>query len=130
MLLAAGAPELRPQEVEGWGGFLASEERLAIAIAPLDEGLLLDEVALVAESPLFGQRVMQRRRREKSRDGGDNVIKNLTELREGAPVVHIDHGVGRYQGWSPSKSKARRRNSSCCSTPTRPNSTCRSPACI
>ncbi|MCQ4303113.1 transcription-repair coupling factor [Stutzerimonas frequens] len=90
--------KLRPQEVEGWGGFLASEERLAIAIAPLDEGLLLDEVALIAESPLFGQRVMQRRRREKSRDGGDNVIKNLTELREGAPVVHIDHGVGRYQG--------------------------------
>ena len=90
--------KLRPQEVEGWGGFLASEERLAIAIAPLDEGLLLDEVALVAESPLFGQRVMQRRRREKCRDGGDNVIKNLTELREGAPVVHIDHGVGRYQG--------------------------------
>ncbi|MBF2991808.1 transcription-repair coupling factor, partial [Pseudomonas aeruginosa] len=50
------------------------------------------------ESPLFGQRVMQRRRREKTRDGGDAVIKNLTELREGAPVVHIDHGVGRYLG--------------------------------
>ncbi|MDP3815904.1 transcription-repair coupling factor, partial [Pseudomonas sp.] len=33
-----------------------------------------------------------------SRDGGDNVIKNLAELREGAPVVHIDHGVGRYLG--------------------------------
>ncbi|EPF1376291.1 transcription-repair coupling factor, partial [Pseudomonas aeruginosa] len=47
---------------------------------------------------LFGQRVMQRRRREKTRDGGDAVIKNLTELREGAPVVHIDHGVGRYLG--------------------------------
>ncbi|WP_048305002.1 transcription-repair coupling factor, partial [Pseudomonas aeruginosa] len=64
------------------------------------EGLLLDHpaLALVAESPLFGQRVMQRRRREKTRDGGDAVIKNLTELREGAPVVHIDHGVGRYLG--------------------------------
>ncbi|WP_034069607.1 transcription-repair coupling factor, partial [Pseudomonas aeruginosa] len=64
------------------------------------EGLLLDQpaLALVAESPLFGQRVMQRRRREKTRDGGDAVIKNLTELREGAPVVHIDHGVGRYLG--------------------------------
>ncbi len=76
------------------------QTRLAISIAPLDEGLLLDQpaLALIAESPLFGQRVMQRRRREKSRDGGDNVIKNLTELREGAPVVHIDHGVGRYLG--------------------------------
>ncbi|MEB2326217.1 MAG: transcription-repair coupling factor [Pseudomonas sp.] len=90
--------KLRPQEAEGWSGFLDSEERLAITIAPLDEGLLLDELALIAESPLFGQRVMQRRRREKGRDAGDNVIKNLTELREGSPVVHIDHGVGRYQG--------------------------------
>lgn len=92
--------KLRPQEVEGWPGFLASDERLAITIAPLDDGLLLQqpELALIAESPLFGQRVMQRRRREKIRDAGENVIKNLTELREGAPVVHIDHGVGRYQG--------------------------------
>ncbi|MFV0453653.1 MAG: transcription-repair coupling factor [Pseudomonas sp.] len=92
--------KLRPQEVEGWPGFLASEERLAISIAPLDDGLLLQQpqLALIAESPLFGQRIMQRRRREKTRDAGENVIKNLTELREGAPVVHIDHGVGRYQG--------------------------------
>jgi transcription-repair coupling factor (superfamily II helicase) len=90
--------KLKPKEVDGWPTFAASKERLGICIAPLDEGLLLDELALIAESPLFGQRVMQRRRREKSRDGGDNVIKNLTELREGSPVVHIDHGVGRYLG--------------------------------
>ena len=92
--------KLRPQEVDGWPAFLQSDERLAITIAPLDDGLLLQqpELALIAESPLFGQRVMQRRRREKIRDAGENVIKNLTELREGAPVVHIDHGVGRYQG--------------------------------
>ncbi|MHB0764431.1 transcription-repair coupling factor [Stutzerimonas sp. NM35] len=92
--------KLRPQEVDGWPAFLQSEERLAISIAPLDDGLLLQQpqLALIAESPLFGQRIMQRRRREKIRDAGDNVIKNLTELREGAPVVHIDHGVGRYQG--------------------------------
>ncbi|WP_342246380.1 transcription-repair coupling factor [Pseudomonas sp. OTU5201] len=92
--------KLRPQEVEGWPEFVASSERLAITIAPLDEGLLLDDpgLALIAESPLFGQRVMQRRRRERRSDAGDNVIKNLAELREGAPVVHIDHGVGRYLG--------------------------------
>ncbi len=90
--------KLRPQEVGGWRDFVDSRERLAITIAPLDDGLLLQDVALIAESPLFGQRIMQRRRREKGRDAGENVIKNLTELREGAPVVHIDHGVGRYQG--------------------------------
>ena len=92
--------KLRPQEVSGWPQFVTSQERLAITIAPLDDGLLLQDpaLALIAESPLFGQRIMQRRRREKTRDAGESVIKNLTELREGAPVVHIDHGVGRYQG--------------------------------
>ncbi|HUE94894.1 transcription-repair coupling factor [Pseudomonas sp.] len=90
--------KLKPNEFDSWPAFTASTQRLGICIAPLDDGLLLEDLALVAESPLFGQRVMQRRRREKSRDGGDNVIKNLTELREGAPVVHIDHGVGRYLG--------------------------------
>ncbi|WP_415845341.1 transcription-repair coupling factor [Stutzerimonas zhaodongensis] len=92
--------KLRPQEVAGWPQFVESKDRLAITIAPLDDGLLLQEpaLALIAESPLFGQRIMQRRRREKGRDAGENVIKNLTELREGAPVVHIDHGVGRYHG--------------------------------
>ncbi|WP_327392576.1 CarD family transcriptional regulator, partial [Pseudomonas savastanoi] len=94
--------KLRPKTVDSWLDFVDGKDRLAITIAPLDEGLLLEQpaLALIAESPLFGQRVMQRRRREKRTDGGNNdaVIKNLTELREGAPVVHIDHGVGRYLG--------------------------------
>ncbi|MGH8418582.1 MAG: transcription-repair coupling factor [Pseudomonas sp.] len=94
--------KLRPKTLDSWQEFVDSKERLAITIAPLDEGLVLEQpaLALVAESPLFGQRVMQRRRREKRIDGhsSDAVIKNLAELREGAPVVHIDHGVGRYLG--------------------------------
>lgn len=93
--------KLRPHTVEGWDDFITGAERLAITIAPLDDGLLLDDpgLALIAESPLFGQRVMQRRRRDKRGEtANDAVIKNLTELREGAPVVHIDHGVGRYLG--------------------------------
>jgi transcription-repair coupling factor (superfamily II helicase) len=94
--------KLRPKTLDNWQEFVDSKERLAITIAPLDDGLVLDEpaLALVAESPLFGQRVMQRRRRDKRADShaSDAVIKNLAELREGAPVVHIDHGVGRYLG--------------------------------
>ena len=98
LLELLGRLKIKPREVFGWVDFVTGDERLNICIAPVDEGLLLDGLALIPESPLFGQRVMQRRRREKTRDHGDNVIKHLTELREGAPVVHIDHGVGRYQG--------------------------------
>ncbi|HIZ51374.1 MAG TPA: transcription-repair coupling factor, partial [Candidatus Pseudomonas excrementavium] len=91
---------LKPEPVDSWADFIGSELSCAIMIAPVDQGLLSQDppVALIAESQLFGQRVMQRRRRGKATDLGDTLIRNLTELREGAPVVHIDHGVGRYRG--------------------------------
>ena len=90
----------QPQRVESWRQFIEGEMPVAITVAPLDRGLVTREPGLVviAESQLFGQRVMQSRRRRKTADSGDAVIKNLTELRIGAPVVHLDHGVGRYQG--------------------------------
>ena len=47
---------------------------------------------------MFGQQVMQRRRRSKASESPDYIFKNLAELKVGAPVVHIEHGVGRYQG--------------------------------
>ncbi|MDY7217991.1 transcription-repair coupling factor [Denitrificimonas sp. JX-1] len=91
--------EVLPTEVTSWEEFLTSNCHISICVAPIEAGLLLNELALIPESALLGQRVMQRRRREKSRDNNhEHVIRNLTELREGAPVVHIDHGVGRYQG--------------------------------
>ncbi|SDS04869.1 transcription-repair coupling factor (superfamily II helicase) [Halopseudomonas sabulinigri] len=90
----------RPQQVDSWLDFVNTEHSLAMTIAPLDQGLLTQSpaIAVIAESQLFGQRVMQRRRRGKATDMGDAIIRDLTELREGAPVVHIDHGVGRYLG--------------------------------
>ena len=68
---------LKPSEVDGWNGFLASPERIAISLAPLDDPLLIDEPALavIPENPLLGQRILQRRRRDKQRDAGDQVIK-------------------------------------------------------
>jgi len=75
---------------------------LFITVAPLEAGLWLTAppLAVIAESQLLGQRVLQRRRRKAtSQDlSGELVIRNLSELKEGAPVVHIDHGVGRYLG--------------------------------
>ncbi|SEL10310.1 transcription-repair coupling factor (superfamily II helicase) [Atopomonas hussainii] len=88
----------KPVVIEHWLDFLTSQHNSAICIAPLQTGLVSDSLAIICESQLFGQRVAQSRRRERRNEGGDNLIKNLTELRMGAPVVHIDHGVGRYQG--------------------------------
>lgn len=91
---------LTVEPVEDWTGFLGSEAALAITVAPLEPGLLLrrEGLALITETLLFGERVLQRRRREKPTEVDDSGYRDLSELRVGSPVVHIDHGVGRYQG--------------------------------
>lgn len=92
--------ELKPTEVRDWQEFQHSTNKLAICVAPLGQGLLIEQqLALLPESLLLGQRISQRQRRDKANEhAAELVIRNLTELREGAPVVHIDHGVGRYRG--------------------------------
>ncbi|MBN8431750.1 transcription-repair coupling factor [Microbulbifer salipaludis] len=91
---------LAPKTFDSWQGFLASDAQYGITVAAIDKGLLLEEppLNLIAEPQLFGERVLQQRRRKKAKDDADNAVKNLAELRVGAPVVHIDHGVGRYKG--------------------------------
>ena len=85
---------------ESWPDFLAGDARLGLAVAPLEEGtVLLDpSLAIVSESQLFGERVIQRRRRRASGRDAESVVRDLSELNIGAPVVHEDHGVGRYRG--------------------------------
>ena len=92
--------KLSVQKVSNWDCFLNSPVPLCLTVAPLSEGFfsLSQSIAVVSESELFGQRVMQRRRRKRATDSGEIAIKNLSELRIGAPVVHIDNGVGRYHG--------------------------------
>ncbi|MGB0723086.1 MAG: transcription-repair coupling factor [Gammaproteobacteria bacterium] len=86
--------------VDGWQGFLDSGEPVCITIAPMEEGLLLEDgpYSVIAETQIFGERAQQERRRKGAKRDPDTIIKDLTELREGSPVVHEEHGVGRYLG--------------------------------
>ena len=91
--------ELKPASVTGWAEFLASPARLALCVAPLERGLLLPDagIAVVAEEQLFGERAYRASRRVARRDP-EAIIRDLTALAAGAPVVHEEHGVGRYLG--------------------------------
>ena len=92
---------VKPAQVSHWTEFVAGDAQYNIAIAPAYVGCQLpaENLLIICEDQLFGHRVRQRRRRD-SEPGisADLIIKNLTELRIGAPVVHIEHGVGRYRG--------------------------------
>ncbi|MGD8430297.1 MAG: transcription-repair coupling factor, partial [Ectothiorhodospiraceae bacterium] len=92
---------VRPRQASGWQGFLNDDVGLAIAIAPVESGMLLHdpELAVIPETALFAERAQQRRRRRETGERDpDAIIRDLTDLHLGAPVVHEDHGVGRYRG--------------------------------
>jgi transcription-repair coupling factor (superfamily II helicase) len=93
---------VRPTDVEDIETFLTDNDAtVAITNAPISSGLVLADkkITLISETQLFGEYVAQRRRRQKqSGDQDDQIIKSLAELHPGAPVVHLDHGIGRYRG--------------------------------
>lgn len=92
--------QIQPTFVTDWSAFVQSDTRLAITVAALEHGLSIKDpaIAVITELQLFGEQVLQRRHRKQRARDSDAIIKSLTELQIGAPVVHEDHGVGRYRG--------------------------------
>jgi transcription-repair coupling factor (superfamily II helicase) len=91
--------------VDSLDEFLQGDEKLAIAAAPLAEGFHWHEpdagvsVQFVTETELFATaREARRRRKQEQVSNVDALIKDLSELKVGDPVVHLNHGIGRYQG--------------------------------
>ena len=87
------------QTVDSFAQFQKDQLQVAITSAPLDRGLLLtNQLSVISENQLYEHRVVQRRRKRQQEVSEEFLIRSLTELSIGAPVVHIDHGVGRYAG--------------------------------
>jgi len=96
---------IKPNEFTHIEDFVASDETLGITVNGLSQGFIFaneenkQAIALITETELLGDRVKQSRRRAKQQDiQADAIFKNLAELSIGQPVVHIDHGIGRYLG--------------------------------
>ncbi|CAM3524650.1 transcription-repair coupling factor [Parendozoicomonas haliclonae] len=102
LLELLGKSGIRPEVVDSWQSFVQGSVPIGMTVAPIDQPLILAQddigIALITESQILGGQVMQRRRRKTTEDAGEQMIRNLSELREDAPVVHIDHGIGRYKG--------------------------------
>ena len=72
----------------------------AIAVAALENGFALDEprLTVLTERQLFPERATQPRRTRRAGRDPESIVRELGELNEGAPIVHEDHGGGRYRG--------------------------------
>ena len=92
---------LIPRQYESFAAFLADSARVGIALAPVQESVAVPAmgIALIAEAQLFGLTAPQQqlKRRAKARDP-ETILRDLSSLTVGSPVVHVEHGVGRYRG--------------------------------
>ena len=101
MLESLAKESLSAVVVDTWSDFLVNNAPLGIAVADISRPLFSqkERPALISEDQLFGERVAQKRRRRNTQEtDAQAIVKDLTELRPGLPVVHLEHGVGRYKG--------------------------------
>ena len=94
------AAALVPDVLADFTAFRTGRDRFAITVAPLEDGFALDDprIAVLTERQLFPERATQAHRRRRTGREPEAIIRDLGELTEGAPIVHEDHGVGRYRG--------------------------------
>ncbi len=72
---------------------------VGLTVAPIERGVYVPErLVVISETQLFGRQVLQTRRRRQSGVSEEFLVKSVTELSQGSPVVHIEHGIGRYNG--------------------------------
>ncbi|MCW5601650.1 transcription-repair coupling factor [Nitrosomonas sp.] len=92
---------LFPKICNDYAEFQASNEPFMLSVAPLHNGyiLLADQFALITESELYATHVHGRRDREtRKASSTDAMLRDLSEIKPGDPVVHEQHGIGRYLG--------------------------------
>jgi transcription-repair coupling factor (superfamily II helicase) len=91
--------QIKPVLCESWEDFNSSNEKLMLGVTSLHAGFTKDDVAIITEAELYAATVRQQRRRDKDKARTtEGMLKDLSELRENDPVVHEQHGVGRYRG--------------------------------
>ncbi|MCG9725669.1 transcription-repair coupling factor [Vibrio brasiliensis] len=92
--------KLRPEQADNFEQALKDSGKFSFILGASEHGFVYgdEQLALICESDLLGDRVIQRRRKDRKATNSDAVIRNLAELQTGQPVVHIDHGIGRYIG--------------------------------
>lgn len=93
---------LRPDVLEGYEAFLKSDSAFGLCVAPLANGFALKEpeLCLITENELYAQSATRRigKRQQERTSNVEMMVRDLSEMRIGDPVVHAQHGIGRYLG--------------------------------
>ena len=90
------------KEFNNWHAFLQSHDNIGIVTAPLWASAELpdNKLSIISENDLFGRKIKYQKKRiiATSQDIERTIYQNIAELNLGDPIVHFEHGVGRYLG--------------------------------
>ena len=91
---------LRAKVVAGWNEFVAGGDALCLCVGPLHRGAVFedDQLALITDREVLGQRAAASDRRTRRSRDAEALIESLESLEIGCPIVHEEHGIGRFRG--------------------------------
>lgn len=91
---------IRPKYIKNITDIAQHDEKFYLIIGACEHGFidLEHQFAFITENELLGRRIIRRKKESKQAINTDHLIRSLAELTPGKPVVHFDHGVGRYAG--------------------------------
>jgi transcription-repair coupling factor (superfamily II helicase) len=91
---------LLPAVCEDYATFLSSKERFLLGVGPIQNGFTLpdEQFAIVTETELYAAQPRSRATRAAKKSNVEGMLRDLSELKTGDPVVHEQHGIARYQG--------------------------------
>ena len=72
-----------------------SRDMISVVVLGLETGFETDDLAVVAEQDILGDRLVRRGKRQRK---ASDFISELSSLNPGDLVVHVDHGIGRFEG--------------------------------
>ncbi len=91
-----------PEKFNDFKEFITNDKKTKFGLisAPINNSVKLDSAKLIiiAESAIYSHKVLQRSLRQKTSAAPDLAVKHLSELRVGALIVHLEHGIGKYAG--------------------------------
>ncbi len=94
---------LKPEPIDSWQAFVTDSNapRYAITVAAFENGFALAQppLCVLTERQFYPERAVgSRRRTARAGRDPDTILRDLSEISAGSPIVHEDHGIGRYVG--------------------------------
>ncbi|QLG87470.1 transcription-repair coupling factor [Chitinibacter bivalviorum] len=90
----------KPELVDNWLDAKDSKQKIQLIAAPIFRGFVWqdEQLAVITEADLYPAVIQSRGKKQQKRSNTDAMLRDLSELKIGDPVVHEAHGIGRYMG--------------------------------